>query len=76
MMYNNFYEEDPGEVQGFIVQRGAALWNRGEYAMPKKGKRKTNKKQRRDILSLGARLAAVTYWVLRIIFLLYDRFCQ
>lgn len=45
-------------------------------AMPKKGKRKAHKKQRQGVLAWMAHLAAATYWVLRIIFLLYDRFCQ
>ena len=44
--------------------------------MPKKGKRKTNKKQRPDILAWITRLAAAAFWVLRLFFLLWDRFSR
>ena len=44
--------------------------------MPKTGKRKANEKQRRDVLDRIAHLAAAAYWVLRIIFLLWDKFSQ
>ena len=45
-------------------------------AMPKKGKRKLNKKQWPDNLRWVTYLAAATYWVVRTILLLWDWFTR
>ena len=44
--------------------------------LAKKASRKTRKEQRRDVLGWIRDLAAVAFWVLRILFLLWDRFSR
>ena len=64
------------EYRDSSVQNGKPPCRIEVYTMPAKGKRKANKKQRRKSPARIDIFAAATFWVLRIIFLLWDRFSR
>ena len=67
------HEGDPDEKQGSSSD-GKPPCGIEVHTMPKKGRRKPQKKQRRDVLDRIAHLAAATYWVVRLILLVWERF--
>ena len=69
------HEGDPDGKQG-SSSNGESPCGIEVNAMAHKSRKHAKKKQRLDVLSWVTRLAAATFWVLRLVFLLWDRFSR